>query len=137
MIRGKRLTDEISVSELETMRESGMTNAQIAKNLDVSVHTVMRYIGKMPQEMRRKQAKGKLIEIQTSANQTPVLAVRSMTFEMDGKLVHFRANLDTGSLEMSGDALVGIIPARQVEDLIRDLQLALNTTKSVKGFLDH
>ena len=137
MIRGKRLTDEISVSELETMRESGMTNAQIAKNLDVSVHTVMRYIGKMPQEMRRRQAKGKLIEIQTSANQTPVLAVRSMTFEMDGKLVHFRANLDTGSLEMSGDALVGIIPARQVEDLIRDLQLALNTTKSVKGFLDH
>lgn len=44
----RRLTNSVSVDELLKMRESGMTNFDIARSLDVSVNTVRRYIGNQP-----------------------------------------------------------------------------------------
>lgn len=44
----RRLTDSVSVDELLKMRESGMTNSDIARALDVSYYTVLRYIGNQP-----------------------------------------------------------------------------------------
>lgn len=44
----KRLTDSVSRDELMQMRESGMTNADIARTLDVSVQTIRNYIGNQP-----------------------------------------------------------------------------------------
>jgi predicted transcriptional regulator len=36
----------VTASEMLTMREEGMSNHDIAKALDISVPTVLRYIGK-------------------------------------------------------------------------------------------
>lgn len=47
------LLKDCSVSELMTMRERGMSNAEIAKALDVSRATIYRYIGA---PTRRKKA---------------------------------------------------------------------------------
>lgn len=44
----RRLTDSVSVDELLKMRESGMTNSDIARALDVSIQTVLHYIGNQP-----------------------------------------------------------------------------------------
>ena len=46
-----KLTDSVSVSELLTMREKGMSNKEIAKSLDVSPATIYAYIGKQPPEL--------------------------------------------------------------------------------------
>ena len=51
---GKSLQKEINRSELERMRESGMTNQDIANSLEISVSTVYRYIGAQPPQLRRK-----------------------------------------------------------------------------------
>lgn len=41
----ERLSKSISMSELMQMRDSGMSNQQIADSLGVSYHTVLRYLG--------------------------------------------------------------------------------------------
>lgn len=43
----------VTPSEMRTMREEGMSNHDIAKSLDVSYNTVVRYIGKQPGRMER------------------------------------------------------------------------------------
>ena len=48
-----KLTDSVSVSELMTMRESGLTNAEIAKRLDVTPAAIYKYIGKQPPEISK------------------------------------------------------------------------------------
>ena len=46
---GRRLG--VSASEMMTLREQGMSNAEIAKLLNCSVATITKYIGKQPEEM--------------------------------------------------------------------------------------
>lgn len=48
----KSLASEMDISELQTMRQNGMTNRQIAENLGISQNTVYRYIGKQPAMLR-------------------------------------------------------------------------------------
>lgn len=63
------LTDTVSLQELQTMRERGMTNREIAQSLDVGYSTVCRYLGKQPDGMRaahgtytRKASESKRLE---------------------------------------------------------------------------
>ena len=48
-----KLTDTISVAELQKMRDTGMSNREIAESLDVSYQTICRYLGKAPKELRK------------------------------------------------------------------------------------
>ena len=48
----KKLTDSVSISELLTMREQGLTNYQIAERLGVTYRTIVSYIGKQPEGLR-------------------------------------------------------------------------------------
>lgn len=47
-MKGRRLIDEVSVSELRQMRESGMSNRAIAESLDVTPRTIWMLIGAQP-----------------------------------------------------------------------------------------
>ena len=49
-----KLTRDLSYSELMTMRESGMTNQEIADSLDTSYKSVLAVIGKQPKDLRKK-----------------------------------------------------------------------------------
>lgn len=51
-MRGKKLTNEISIQELQQMREEGLTNRQIAERLDLTYRTVIRYLGPQPKGLR-------------------------------------------------------------------------------------
>lgn len=57
----RKLIDEVSIQELLQMREDGMSNKEIAKNLDVTYATVYALIGKQPAEMTHanRSANGK------------------------------------------------------------------------------
>lgn len=48
-----KLTDSVSVSEMMALRESGLTNAEIAQRLDTSVSSVIKYIGKQPPHLHK------------------------------------------------------------------------------------
>lgn len=45
-MRGRALTDDVSIGELMSMRGDGMSNSQIAESLGVSVSTIYAAIGK-------------------------------------------------------------------------------------------
>lgn len=53
------LSHDISRSELLTMREMGMTNAEIARSLDTTPATIIRYIGLQPAGLRKKRKHSK------------------------------------------------------------------------------
>ena len=46
----------VTASEMLEMRKPGMSNHDIAKSLDISVHTVIRYIGKQGERMENLAA---------------------------------------------------------------------------------
>jgi transposase len=46
----------VTASEMLEMRKQGMSNHDIAKSLDISVHTVLRYIGKQGERMENLAA---------------------------------------------------------------------------------
>lgn len=46
-----KLLNDVSVSEMLSMRESGMTNREIAANLGISYAYVLKLIGKQPPEL--------------------------------------------------------------------------------------
>ena len=53
-MRGKSLLNDISMQELSTMRENGMTNREIAEKLDVAYSCIHRLLGPRPDGMRAK-----------------------------------------------------------------------------------
>lgn len=55
------LTNSVSVQELLEMRESGLSNQQIAERLDVGYSTICRYIGKNPKQAKRVNFKPEMV----------------------------------------------------------------------------
>ena len=53
----RRLSKDVSTSEMLRLREEGMSNRQIAAQLDVHYNTVLKYIGKEPREPKAKKPK--------------------------------------------------------------------------------
>lgn len=53
-MRGKSLIKDVSVNELLALREQGLTNAEIAKKMDVHYTSVHRLIGPQPDGLRKK-----------------------------------------------------------------------------------
>lgn len=55
----RSLLADVSLSELQQMRENGLSNAEIAQNLNVSVHTINKYLGpggpRKPRERKTKR----------------------------------------------------------------------------------
>ena len=50
----RSVLSDVSISELLSMRDSGMSNQEIADSLGCSYYTVLRLIGKQPKEMRKE-----------------------------------------------------------------------------------
>lgn len=91
----RRLTDQISVDELRSMREAGMTNQDIANSLGVSVITVRRYIGSQP--ARRGGKTDIPMKPARAAVKPPAaaLAVTNHQVSLTGEAAEY--SLDTGS----------------------------------------
>ena len=53
----RRLSKDVSTSEMLRLREEGMSNRQIAAQLDVHYNTVLKYIGKEPRNPRTSVVK--------------------------------------------------------------------------------
>ena len=53
----RRLSKDVSTSEMLRLREEGMSNRQIAAQLDVHYNTILKYIGKEPRNPRTSVVK--------------------------------------------------------------------------------
>ena len=53
----RRLSKDVSTSEMLRLREEGMSNRQIAAQLDVHYNTILKYIGKEPRSPRTSVVK--------------------------------------------------------------------------------
>ena len=95
-----KLTDSVSVEELLTMRENGMSNHQIANALDISYATVVRYIGKAP--FRKPGSGKKPVEKQEEPKSTLTLELQVTSYS--GKFARYRL-MSTGQVEMTIDDL--------------------------------
>lgn len=49
---GKKLTDDVSIQELQQMRADGLTNKQIAERLGASYITILKYLGPQPDGLK-------------------------------------------------------------------------------------
>ena len=56
-MKGHSIEKEIGIDGLLAMRESGMSNAEIAAAIDVSVQSILRLIGKQPAGLRKPRKK--------------------------------------------------------------------------------
>lgn len=125
---GKSLLNEVSRDELLSMRESGMTNQDIANTLGVSINTIYRHIGAQPPGMRKNHVYihepiHKDTELQKDFEEA-ALIVEDRKISLAGLFAGYKVNIKAKEVvvfvEDGVDALV--IPFDQVENFARELR---------------
>ena len=66
----RKLSQDVSISEMLTMRQNGLTNKQIADQLEVSVSTVYQYIGRRSEAVKHAAVQGKPCPIFDAPHET-------------------------------------------------------------------
>lgn len=125
----RKLTDDVDLSTMRTMRDRGMSNTQISRSLGVSYATVWRYLGKQPKSMPREnkyQADGEAVSaastvvqygdvnlakvltpdslnaMQMTSKDQPVLKIISTKATLQGDANTYVVDTQTGQIEISG-----------------------------------
>jgi DNA-binding CsgD family transcriptional regulator len=85
------------------MRESGMTNMQIAKQLDVGYSTICRYLGKAPSWTRAEYGSNKTVakDVTNAKEKPPVLKCVSRILEFEGREMRYVVLPDAGAVRIS------------------------------------
>ena len=78
-MKGK-ITDEVSIEEMRTLREEGLSNREIGRRLDVSYETVRKYLGNQPKGIRAVY--GSLRRPVEEAPVTPVTPQHTLQMEI-------------------------------------------------------
>ena len=126
----KKLTEDVDVTTMFTMRDRGMANWEIAEALGVSYKTVLKYIGKQPKELNRKRGCG-FDPAPKAAPQNPdvmdykkveppTLKVVSTISKLEGNLNTYVIDTGKGSLEISG-VVEGLLDQDALQKFIKEL----------------
>ena len=137
-MRGYNLTNEISVSELLKMRESGMSNSEIAESLDVGCSTIYRYLG--GGGPRRQTRRALHVPERTAAKDEPVQAC----LKMEPSEIRLTGAYGKYAFAPDGDSISVIIdvdyffsvPRDQLSTFIRELQAIERNIGKVKTQLE-
>ncbi len=108
----RKLLDDVTIQEMLTMRESGMTNDDIANALGVSYPTVYRAIGKQPSRggwvARSIHVKTQRVEAQTEEHDA-VLPVVNRVTSLAGKWATYSVDAGEKTVKIEcGDWQIGI-----------------------------
>ena len=126
---GKGILKEISIDELMKMRESGMTNQDIANSLDIGISTVYRYIGAQPPGIRKKREyisdfSYRQKEEQREEFEEAALIVEDRKISLAGLFAGYKVNIKAKEVivfvEDDVDALT--IPFDKVETFAKELR---------------
>ena len=139
---GKSLMKDISVSDLLGMRDSGMTNRDIASALDVSLATIYRYIGAQPPKMRKHRepvspnppAHAAEPAVDGGEADDAALIVDNRTISLAGLFAGYRVDVRSQSVaifvEDGIDAMV--VPFDKVHDFARELSALAKPVGSIR-----
>ena len=95
-----KLTESVSLQELQQMREDGLTNRQIAEALDVGYSTICRYLGRNEGKRapRGTYAPKKAAQPKEQEVKPPVLQKLLHIEEYAGKENRYTVNRDAGTV---------------------------------------
>ena len=128
----KKLSDEVSISELLQMRKEGLSNLQIAERLDVSPVTIYRYIGKggrrakpAPCSEERKDKRMLTASIVPEPRNQALKMIReSHTIDLQGALCAYHIDTCSDVIELKdedGAMIVGFIKTTDIPALVSEL----------------
>ena len=153
----RSLINDVSISEMKSMREQGMSNQEIADALECSYITVLRHIGAEPPELtaRRKssgqqkrhskESERKPNVVQTPEEEIPAcLAVTSKVYELEGTVGKYtlKAGEDvvniTVKMDVEGEVITYTPPPfplklDAIDDFIKELQAIQRNAKKLNG----
>lgn len=114
----RKFIDEISIDEMQKMRDAGMTNQDIANALDVSYQTVLKYIGQQPSGLRRRYIG---IDTQRNEEYQPCLEVTRRVVDLKGKAATYSVRCDEITIQTNcGDSV--LIAKDQINQFISELK---------------
>lgn len=134
----KSLLKEVSIDELAKMRESGMTNRDIANTLNVSVATIYKYIGAQPQWGRMSREIRAAIsdreQSSESAQDDAALVVENKSISLAGLFAGYTVDIKSKRVrifvEDGVDAL--IVPFDQVQNFANELRAISSHIEGLK-----
>lgn len=125
----RSLLRDMSKSELQGMRDNGMSNAEIAEALDVSYATVYAILGKQPAGLRsprRDSVRGG--EIVTTKAPEPeqeeayaCLVLQNKVIELEGLYAKYKLDIKGKQLHIDAAEIVGAVNLDKLGDLIAEL----------------
>ena len=121
------LLSEVSQSELLHMRESGMSNKEIANALDVSYQTVLRVIGKQPPNLRRPEPRNlqpeiNEIHVPTAEEQDACLAILDKSISLVGDVAEYKVDCADNVLTLTIDGNSVCVSLPKISSLLKELR---------------
>lgn len=124
----RKLSDDVDVSTMLSMRESGMPNPQIAERLGCSYKTVLKYIGRQPKELNMVRVNDFKPVIENPDPDVvaykkvcpPILKVVSTVSTLEGDLNKYIIDTGNRSVEISG-VVEGILDDKSLSRFIKEL----------------
>ena len=137
-MRGYKLTDEISIPERLKMRESGMSNSEIAESLDAGYSTICHYLG--GGGPRRQTRRALPVQERAPMKDEPVEACLKMEpseIRLTGAYGKYAFTPDEDSISVAIDSdYFFSLPRDQLSTFIRELQAIERNIGKVKTQLE-
>lgn len=122
----RKLSKDIDISALNSMRSSGMSNRQIADRIGVSTVTVRKYIGNQPRGLRMSPGSylyskecGGEVEQKPVSNK-PSLSLISSRLTLKGDCNDYVVDTASGTVEVSG-LLTGLLDKQTISKFANEL----------------
>lgn len=128
----RSILKEISVNELQGMRDTGMSNQEIADALGINAATVRNYIGTMPEEWYerwgrpkcgiRGKAKAKPAPAPEPEEETVGLVVQNKKIDLDGLFARYCVDCKKGEILIEISETMVLIRWENLDDFINELK---------------
>lgn len=125
----RSLIQDVSISELEQMRENGMTNQEIADAIGVSYQTIRKLIGRQPPGLRKPGVYHRPNFVQSEPKEEPpaTLIVEDRALKLAGLYASYKIMVKNKLINVILDTSEGVSPAMeipfdQIDTFIQELQ---------------
>lgn len=130
----RKLTSDVDLETLYSMRRQGMNNQEIADALGISYNTVFRYIGKQPSELRKSGIRAKAVsQPQPEDESSACLAVANRILILESMQNRYEVNLKNRMLRIGSDSDRGVCVALDgIEEFIDELRCIARRAEDLK-----
>lgn len=130
----RKLTSDIDLETLYSMRRQGMNNQEIADALGVSLNTVYRHIGKQPSELRKSGIRAKAVfQPQPEDEFSACLAVANRTIMLRGAHLVYDLDLKNRSLRIWSETDSGLeLTVDELNDVIDEFRCIARKAETLK-----